>query len=151
MHQPSEQEYDALLEASLAGEEQAVGTHELERIPLDWIVARRNDDPPGGVVMLDGELSGGCGDQSALDHGCPNRSQARSHGIGEHRARRSGIPRNDDSRRVISHELPERCRISCDDFRDQVLPDEAPYSGDAPHQGVTHWGKANAPCPLKQQ
>src|SRR6185436_1376967 len=37
-------------------EKKPSGSDELERVPFDWIVARRDGKSAGGVVMLDGKL-----------------------------------------------------------------------------------------------
>jgi hypothetical protein len=46
---------------------------ELERIPLDRIVARRNHEAAGGMMVLDGELAGGRGGETDVDHVAADR------------------------------------------------------------------------------
>lgn len=41
------------------GEKQAVGSYELERVPLDRVVAGRDREATGGVMMLHRQLNGG--------------------------------------------------------------------------------------------
>jgi hypothetical protein len=48
-------------------QEHAVGSHELERIPLDRVVTGCHDDPTAGPVVFDRELCRRCWDQPTVD------------------------------------------------------------------------------------
>jgi len=56
-------------------QENPIGPDELQGIPLDRVVARRDRDAAAGCMVLDGKLDRRCRDQTDFDDGAP-RSNA---------------------------------------------------------------------------
>ncbi len=135
---------------AVAIEKDAVGTDELERIPLDRVVARGEHDAPGGTVVQSGELCRGSGGEPEIDHIAADGHEPRDRGVREHRAGNTGVTSQHDGRvfpfpfslaPVPRHRPhPERRRIARDGFRSEVLADDAANAGYADHERVGHGG-----------
>ena len=138
------------LRPTLRIKKDAVGADELEGVPLDRVVARREDDAAGGAVVLDRELRRGRGDQPQVDHVAADRHEARRRGAREHRPGRASIPAQHDGGAAAGPlprspftgrcPNPKRRRVARHGLRRQVFADDAPDAGDADHQGIRHGG-----------
>ena len=76
-------------------QEDPVRTDELEGVPLDRVVARREDQARPGVVMLDRELDRGRGDDAEVYDVHSHRHQTRRSGVSEHGAAGAGVATQD--------------------------------------------------------
>src|SRR5207249_5863890 len=76
----------------------AVGPDELQRVPLDRVVTRRDRDAAARAVVQDGELNGGGGRETDINHRATGPSQSRDHGFGEAGPRLAGIAADNDGR-----------------------------------------------------
>jgi hypothetical protein len=66
-------------------EKEPARAHELERVPLDGIVARRDHEPTRRVVVLDSQLTGRRRRESEVDYADAYRLQGGHDGPMEHR------------------------------------------------------------------
>ena len=108
---------------------------ELECVPLDRIVAGRDAEAAGRVVVFDGQLDGGSGCHTDVDHGAANRLQCAVHNAREHRSGDSTVTSDDDR----ASALP--CGPSAkgggegrDDFRSQPVAHTSAHTGHTHHQ-----------------
>ena len=83
-------------------EKNSVRPHELQRIPLDGIVAGGQDQTGPGVVVLHRQLHRGGGNDPEIDHVHPDRHEAGRGRPGEHGAAGAGIPPQDDGGMISS-------------------------------------------------
>jgi len=127
-------------------EEDSIGPDELEGVPFDRVMTRRDRDPAAGPVMLDRELHGRRGHEADIDHVAADGVEPGGDGGGEHRAGRARISSQHDRRtgpratgtRPLAQPEAEGPRPSGDDVRGQVLPYNASDARNADHQGVGH-------------
>src|SRR6266545_779180 len=132
-------------------QEDPIWPDELERVPFDGVVARRDRDPAPGPVVLDRELHGRRGYEADVDHIAADGLEPGADRGGEHRAGGARIPADDDGRtrprspgaRPLPEPEPEAPSPAGDDVGSQVFPDDAADARDADHQGVGHADKSN--------
>ena len=79
-------------------EEQARRADELQRVPLDGIVAGREHQAAARVVVLDRQLAARRRGEADVDHVAAGRHQRRHRDRLEHRARHAAVAADDDAR-----------------------------------------------------
>jgi hypothetical protein len=79
-------------------EKEAGRTDELERVPLDRIMARRDSETASRLVVLDRELNGWSWNHSDIEYIASNRLERGVHDRLEHGAGHAAVTTNDDAR-----------------------------------------------------
>src|SRR5262249_59101947 len=100
-------------------EEQSARSDELERVPLDGIVTRRDHEATGGVMVLDRKLAGWRGREADVDDVAADGLQRREHDAVEQRTGDAAVTADDDLFRGAATQCPgaERGRVRRDDLR----------------------------------
>ena len=119
-------------------QEDPIGPDELQSVPLDRVVARRDRDPAAGHMMLDSQLDGRGRDETDGDDGTPHRDQPVDHCPLERRPGLSGIPSDDHQRLPLLGPEAEGPRVPPHDLLGQVLPHDASDARDTDHQRAGH-------------
>src|SRR5436309_3335826 len=127
-------------------EKNAIRSDELEGVPLDRVVARRDDDPAARLVVLHGELHGGRRHETHVDHVAARGGEPGHRRPGERGAGRARIaPDHDGGAAAAPLAVPcsddpgaERLCPAAHDVVGQVLADDPAYAGYTHHQSVGH-------------
>ena len=120
-----------------AVEKQSRRADELERVPLDRVVARRDGQTAGRVVVLDRELHRRRRHHADVEHVAPDRLERGVHHRLKHRARHAAVAADDDRRlAAVARERPraEAGGKLRDDLRRERLTHAPAHAGDAHHQ-----------------
>ena len=121
--------------AFIGREKKSRRADEFERVPLDGVVAGRNAEATGRMVMLDGQLDGGGGCHADIDHGAADRLQRAMDDAREHRSGHPTVTSHDNGAPSVA------CRPCAEgrgegrhDFRGQPVADTSTYTGHTHHQ-----------------
>ena len=123
-------------------EEQARRADELERVPLDGVVARGDHQAAGGMVVLDGELAGRRRREPDVDDVAADRLERGEDDAMEHRAGDAAVAADDDfarpgdADRARQRPGAERRGVARDDFRRERFADAPADARHADHQSV---------------
>src|SRR6185312_3128423 len=129
----------AHLDAFAVLEKETRRPDELERVPLDWVVARRDHEAPRRVMVLDGELAGGRRGEPDVDHVATDRLQCGEHDAMKHRSGYAAVPPDDYRSRAATSARPgaETGGISRDDLWREPLADSSANPRHTHHQPIS--------------
>ena len=117
----------------------SVRSDKLHRVPFNGVVTCGEDQTGTGVMMLDGHLHRWSGCHTDVDDVDADRLKTRGGGASEHFARSAGIATEHDAGAAIgSHPGAERGCVASDEFRREVLANDATHAGDGDHQSIRH-------------
>ena len=130
------------------GQKQPGGADELERVPLDRVVARGDREAARRVMCLYRELNGRRWREPNIDHVAPHRLQGSDDGAVKHRTRHAAVATDDDGRTPAVR--LGRCgslrggpcakpgRVGGHHLWRESFADPSPYAGDTDHEPVRH-------------
>jgi hypothetical protein len=116
-------------------EKEPARADELEGVPLDRVVARRDHEPPRGAQLLDRQLRRRRGRQPEVDDPAADRLERGEHRAVEHRPRHPAVSPDDDRGGGGARARPraERRREVRDDLRREPLAHAPADPGHADH------------------
>ncbi len=119
----------------IAIEEDPVRAHELERVPFDRVVARREDEPGAGVVLLHRHLHRRRRHDAEVDHVHAHRHEPRRRGVREHRSAGPRVaPQHHHRLPLAPGPRTQRRRVTGDEFGREVGSHMSAHPGHADHE-----------------